>query len=103
MRVMTDDEVNVFRSDGVVHIRDAVDIGLVSEILTSVEELIHAPGRFGGSMTSPNSTGMYFQDRYLHPTKKNFRRYAHECGLAKSAAKATDSDAIRLYYDHVFV
>jgi ectoine hydroxylase-related dioxygenase (phytanoyl-CoA dioxygenase family) len=103
MRVLTDDEVEVFRSDGVVHIHDAVDMGLVSEILTSVEELIHAPGRFGGSMTSPNSTGMYFQDRYLHPTNENFRRYAQQCGLAKSAAKATDSDAIRLYYDHVFV
>ena len=58
MRILTDDEVKVFRSDGVVHIRDAVDISLVSEILTSVEKLIHTPGRFGGSMTSPNSTGM---------------------------------------------
>ena len=42
MRVLTDDEVQVFRSDGVVHIHNAVDMGLVSEILTSVEELIHA-------------------------------------------------------------
>ncbi|HAF68264.1 MAG TPA: phytanoyl-CoA dioxygenase [Acidimicrobiaceae bacterium] len=46
---------------------------------------------------------MFFQDRYLHPTYKDFRRFASDCGLAISAAMATGSRKIHLYYDHVFV
>ncbi|MEC7917134.1 MAG: phytanoyl-CoA dioxygenase family protein [Actinomycetota bacterium] len=103
MRVLNDSEVAAFRSDGVVHIRDAVDPELVAAILESVEDLIDSPGRFGGSMTPDNEPGKFFQDRYLHPTRSDFRSYATDCGLAASAAKATGSTKMRLYYDHVFV
>ena len=54
MRVLNDSEVAAFRSDGVVHIRDAVDPELVAAILESVEDLIDSHGRFGGSMTPDN-------------------------------------------------
>ena len=103
MRVLNEAEVATFRSDGVVHIRGAVDEALVTEILESVDQLIQSPGRFGGSMTPQTASGMFFQDRYLHPTHQDFRRYADECGLAVSAATATGSSKIHLYYDHVFV
>jgi len=103
MRALTDAEVARFRSDGVVHLRTAVDTTLVAEILESVDQLIKSPGRFGGSMTDRTAPGMFFQDRYLHPTHSDFLRYASDCGLAFSAASAMGSKKIRLYYDHVFV
>ena len=103
MRALNDAEVATFRSDGVVLLREAVDKALVTEILESVDQLIESPGRFGGSMTPHTASGMFFQDRYLHPTYKDFRRFASDCGLAISAAMATGSRKIHLYYDHVFV
>jgi len=103
LRVLNDAEIATFRSDGVVHLPGAVDKALVAEILESVDRLIESPGRFGGSMTTQPTSGMFFQDRYLHPTHQDFHRYARDCGLAISAATATGSSKIHLYYDHVFV
>ena len=103
MRVLNDTEIATFRSDGVVHLPGAVDKALVAEILESVDRLIESPGRFGGSMTTQTASGRFFQDRYLHPTHQDFHRYARDCGLAISAATATGSSKIHLYYDHVFV
>ena len=101
--VLTDDQVARFRSDGVVHLSQAVDQALVEEILDSVERLIESPGRFGGDMTPNRAPGMFFQDRYLHPKRPDFRRFAQASGCASVAAKATNSTNVRLYYDHVFV
>ena len=103
MRALNDVEVATFRSDGVVHLPAAVSKELVSEILASVDDLIESPGRFGGSMTPRTASGMFFQDRYLHPTHPDFLRYASDCDLALSAATVTGSKKIYLYYDHVFV
>ena len=102
MRLLDDSEISTFRSDGVVHIRNAVERELVDSILHSVQGLMDSPGRFGGS-TTPGSQGMFFQDRYLHPIRSDFRSYATDCGLARTAAQATASSQMRLYYDHVFV
>lgn len=103
MRLLDDSEISTFRSDGVVHIRNAVERELVDSILHSVQGLMDSPGRFGGSMTPEDSQGMFFQDRYLHPIRSDFRSYATDCGLARTAAQATASSQMRLYYDHVFV
>jgi len=68
-----------------------VDGALVEEILQSVDGLIHSPGRFGGDMTPDDAPGMFFQDRYLHPVRPDFRRFAENSGLAAMAATATNS------------
>jgi len=94
MRALNDAEVATFRSDGVVHLPGAVNEALVAEIFESVDQLIESPGRFGGSMTPRTATGMFFQDRYLHPTHSDFLRYANDCGLAIAAATATGSKRI---------
>ena len=63
MRALDDSEVATFRSDGVVHIRNAVERELVDSILTSVQDLMTSPGRYGGALTPEGSQGMFFQDR----------------------------------------
>ena len=103
MDVLGEDQVATFKADGVIHVPRAVDGALVEEILQSVDGLIDSPGRFGGDMSPGDAPGMFFQDRYLHPIRPDFRRFAENCGLAAMAATATDSKNIRLYYDHVFV
>ena len=94
--VVGEEQVERFKADGVIHVAQAVDGALVEEILQSVDGLIDSPGRFGGDMTPDDAPGMFFQDRYLHPIRPDFRRFAENCGLAAMAATATDSKNIRL-------
>ena len=68
MRALDDSEVATFRSDGVVHIRNAVERELVESILTSVQDLMTSPGRFGGSMTPEGSQAVSYTHLRAHET-----------------------------------
>ena len=39
-------------------------------------------------MTPEDSQGMFFQDRYLHPIRSDFRSYATDCGLLAGTMRA---------------
>ena len=100
---LTDEQVDRYRSDGVVVIRDAVDPETIERMIDAVEALMDAPTRFGGNMTRPGDPGMFFQDRHLFPRNETFRGFLDHNPLAGMAAQAMNSAQIRVYYEHVFV
>ena len=103
MRQLTNDEIDRFRADGVVHVTGAVDPASVDAMTEAVDRLITQPSRRGGSMTPTDKPGMFFQDRPLFPRDKVFRGFLDDPTLAKMAADAMDSEAVRCYFEHVFV
>ena len=103
MRRLTDDEIERFRADGVVHVANALDADAAAEMLAAVDELITSPTRRGGSLTPVGKDGMFFQDRHLFPKHERFRAFLDDPTLAAMAADAMDSDQIRCYFEHVFV
>jgi len=103
VRTLTAEEIETYETDGVVHVRAAVDAPLVERMLEAVDDVIAAPSRFGGTMTRPDDPGMYFQDRHLFPTNPAFRDFLTATPLGAMAAQATGSSEIRAYYEHVFV
>ncbi len=95
-RSLTDDEIEAFRRDGVVHIPGAFPADLVPRAIAAVDdELRH---RYGDGVRA--STGM---TRRLYRDNEEFRCFAFESGLAGLAAQATGSETIRLYFEQVFV
>lgn len=100
---LTDDQIEAYRRDGVVHLPGAVAPDLVEEMVAAVERVMAAPSRFGGTITEPGQPGRFFQDRHLFPTDETFRRFLHATPLAAMAAEATGSATVRAFYDHVFV
>jgi len=100
---LTDDEIERFRSDGVILVRGAVDADTVARMKDAVDELIESPSRFGGSMTAPGQPGMFFQDRHLFPRNETFRSFLDDNPLAAIAGQAMGSERIRVYFEHVFV
>ncbi len=100
---LSDEQVETYRRDGVVHLPRVVDEATVARILAAVEETMAAPSRFGGDMTGPETTGRFFQDRHLFPRHEHYRSFLTGTPLASMAAQATGSTTIRAFYDHVFV
>lgn len=100
---MTSDERATYAEDGVVHLRHVVEPRLVNLMHEAVEQAMARPSRFGGSMTPPGQTGRFFQDRYLYRHRPRFGALLREGPMARLAAEATDSSAVRIYFDHVFV
>ena len=100
---LSDEQVEAYRRDGVVHIGGAVGTDTVTRMLEAVENTMAAPSRFGGDMTDPDGPGLFFQDRHLFPRHPTYRAFLDETPLAAMAGQATGSATIRAFYDHIFV
>lgn len=96
-------DVERYRSDGVICVRQAIGPDLVARMIEAVGQVIESPSRYGGVITQPGKPGMFFQDRHLFPTNPTFRAFLDETPLAALAAQATGSEHVRAFYDHVFV
>lgn len=92
-RVLTGEEIARFRADGVVKVPGAVDPATAGRMLGAVDRLLASPASRGG-------TGM---DRHLHPHDEEFRSFLHTTDLPAVAAQALGSQAIRIYFEQIFV
>ncbi|MDH5291738.1 MAG: phytanoyl-CoA dioxygenase family protein, partial [Acidimicrobiia bacterium] len=92
-RMLGDDEVARFRRDGVIKIPGAVDATTAQRMLAAVDRLLASPASRGG-------TGM---DRHLHPHDEQFRSFLHTTDLPALAAEALGSQAIRIYFEQIFM
>jgi ectoine hydroxylase-related dioxygenase (phytanoyl-CoA dioxygenase family) len=101
--MLTDDQLETYRHDGVVHLPGVVDVDVVDRIVAAVDRLMERPTRFGGNMTPRDAPGRFFQDRHIFPADPEFAGFLTDTPLAQAAAEATGSSVIRAFYDHVFV
>ncbi len=98
MRELTADEKATFDRDGVVLIKGAVETEMVCRMLAAVDRLIETP--IPGMEDVKRGTGM---DRHLFADHDDFREFVFGTPLARLAAQATDSQAVRIYFDQIFV
>jgi ectoine hydroxylase-related dioxygenase (phytanoyl-CoA dioxygenase family) len=90
---MSDEDRARFRADGVIKVSGAVPPETAARMLAAVDRVLISPGAAGG-------TGM---DRHLHPHDEEFRAFLYETELASLAAQAMGSEAVRIYFDQIFV
>jgi ectoine hydroxylase-related dioxygenase (phytanoyl-CoA dioxygenase family) len=92
-RRLSDEDLARFGADGVIKVAGAVTPDMAERMLAAVDRVLATPGAAGG-------TGM---DRHLHPHDPEFASFVHGTDLAALAAQATGSEAIRIYFDQIFV
>ncbi|MFK8023322.1 MAG: phytanoyl-CoA dioxygenase family protein, partial [Ilumatobacter sp.] len=84
------EQLQQYARDGVIHVPGALDQRWIAPVLAAVERVIE-PGKSFGLTVRP-----WAYD-------EEFRRFAFDAGLAELAAEATGSEAIRLYFDQIFM
>ena len=102
-RDLTTDEIERFRDDGVALVRDAVDPAWIDRLNAVVETQLAAPSRWVNDGNPGADKGRFFTDRYLWRDNKEINAFVFEGGMAKLAAQATGSSAMRFYFDHLLV
>ncbi len=90
MNTLTPDQRSAYARDGVVHLRGAVDPQWIEPMIAGVDRV-----------TDP--TKPYGLTQRMYAADQDFRRFAFEAGLAQLVGDATNSGAIRIYFDQVFV
>lgn len=98
MRELTAAEKSNFDRVGVVHLPAAVDDRWVQPMIEAAERVVAMPAH--GLSAAARAAGM---TRHIYAADEDFREFAFESGLAALAAQATASNAIRIYFDQVFI
>ena len=92
---ITPEDIETYRRDGVVCLRQVFDQDWVDMLLPLAKEAKADRAKFG---LLPNLT----QPRFMARTMPEFRRFAFESPMGEACAKVLQSREIRFYFDEIF-
>jgi ectoine hydroxylase-related dioxygenase (phytanoyl-CoA dioxygenase family) len=102
-RNLTPEDVRTFQRDGVIRITEAVDKVWVDRLLQVVEAQLANPSTWANDANPGAEKNRLFTDRYQWRVNPEIRSYIYESGVARLAAQAMESTAVRFYFDHLLV
>ena len=99
-----DAERAAFERDGVVCLRQVLpEAGIADMLATTLEFMDSGRGRVREGKQAPGAAGRFFSAAYMSATEPKFRGFAHDSVLPSVAAQLMGSDAVRFYYDQLFI
>lgn len=102
-RNLSTSEINSYREDGVVLVRNAVDSAWVSSLLGLVDEQMARPSKWANDPNPGRNYDRLFTDRYLWQTNPTIEAFIRESGVAALAGQAMACEQVRFYFDHLLV
>lgn len=102
-RNLTDAERRAFDTDGVTHVRRAVDDAWVHRMLKVVDQQLAAPSEWANDGNPGAARDRNFTDRYMWKENTEIGAFIRESGCARLAAQAMHSGSARFYFDHLLV
>ncbi len=100
LQPVTAEQVEIYRRDGVVLIRNVVDAEWISVMQRAIAEVIAQPEQFG--LLGP-SHGAMTSVCFMARKPGAFRDYALNSPIGEVVGRVIGADTIRLYHDHLFV
>ncbi len=102
-RNLSDQEIEAFRHDGVVHAHAAIDEQWLCKIDAVIEQQLDQPGQWSNDGNPGQKKDRMFTDRYLWKTNQNVKEFVLQSGCARLAGQAMGSSSTRFYFDHILV
>ena len=100
---LTDEQIQTFADDGVLHVPGAVAADVVADIAALADRQIAEPGPWVTDTVADPEPGRLFTSRYLWRDEPVVHRFAFQSGVAALAATCMGSSSVRLYFDHLLV
>ena len=100
--ILNDEQINRYKKDGALVIRDAFKpwINILKE---GFEEVLKNPGPHARENVSKKENGRFFEDYCNWHRIPEFIKFVKESPAAQIVAEATDSNSIQVFHDHIFV
>lgn len=102
-RQLTEEEIQRYREDGVVFVKNAVDPVWVERLLAFGQRQMAQPSQLANDGQPGAKQGRLFTDRYLWRTHDEVYQFIKSSGCARLAAQAMGSQTARFYFDHLLV
>lgn len=102
-RDLTSSELDRYKRDGAVVIRDAVDKSWIESLIQCTKKQLNNPSVWANDPNPNAKQNRMFTDRYLWRTNADIFAYIKDSGCARLAAQAMQSGSARFYFDHTLV
>jgi ectoine hydroxylase-related dioxygenase (phytanoyl-CoA dioxygenase family) len=103
VRTVTGDEIEAYRSDGVVCLRGVFDASRIERLRRAVDDVIAEPGPPAIGSKSPCGTETILRDRFMWTFNDEFRDFALGSHAALIAGALMVSRKVNLFFDHLAV
>ncbi|MDH4352817.1 MAG: phytanoyl-CoA dioxygenase family protein [Actinomycetota bacterium] len=100
---VSDAEVEAFRRDGVVCVRNVLDPDEVALAAAAVDRVLADPGPLAKVASAPDDPGRFFEDFCRWQTDRGIERLATQSAAGRIAGRLMATPRVRLYHDHVLV
>lgn len=102
-RDLTHDEITLYKEDGVVLVKNAVDPIWVKRLMLFGENQLNNPSALCNDGNPGQSRQRMFTDRYLWRESETVYDFISQSGCARLAAQAMQSHTARFYFDHLLI
>ena len=103
LRPVTAADVEAYRADGVVCLRQVLDAGWCARMLdASLRAMDDGRGRVR-DMTNPDGTGRFYRNTWMAWRDEDFRAFRDEGPVARAAAALMQASPVRYFYDQLFI
>lgn len=96
-------DVETYRRDGVVVLRGVVSPREIELLTAGIDAVLATPSPRAKVASSPDDPGFFIEDFCTWRDHESFGEFVRITTLGDVAAQLTDSNAIRMYHDHVLV
>lgn len=103
MAGLSDQDIETFRTDGVLLIRGVLDETEVERMRRAVDQVMAAPTQMGANLTPEGKSGKFHGDYFVWRQNPDFRRLAFDSTLPDLAARLMGSRKVNLIWDHLLV
>jgi len=103
MKTLTETEIDEFRTNGAVLVKNAVEPDWVERMNEVVQNQLDHPSSWANDGNPGYKQDRMFTDRYLWQHNEEIKAYIFQSGCAQLAAQAMQSSTARFYFDHLLV
>jgi ectoine hydroxylase-related dioxygenase (phytanoyl-CoA dioxygenase family) len=100
---LTTEQVEDFQRDGAICIRQLFSAEEVALLTTGIEQNLAKPSERAKVASSPDDPGWFFEDFCNWQEIDAYRRFIFDSRVGEVAAQLMQSQAARLYHDHLLV
>ncbi|MCW5770685.1 MAG: phytanoyl-CoA dioxygenase family protein [Rhodospirillaceae bacterium] len=100
---IADADIAAYARDGVVCLRGLFGPDWVERLRVALARNMANPGPWHRSITKPGQPGNFYYDSMMSRADPEFRAFAEESPAAEIAGRIMGADAVRFFYDQLFV
>ena len=103
MRAITEAEIDTYREDGIVVLREMFDPEWIENLRRWAEEDMARPGRLHQELTKPGKPGRFYFNTFMWTYHDGFRQFVHQSPAAEIAATVMGSRKVNIFFDQLLI